>query len=101
MNLLPLLSNEIFFVFMVVLQLVDGWTTYTAYKLTLNSRRYKFRELNPVLRKLMEIFGVKEALWIVLLWFYPMQDSIGQWILIAMYVFIVLSNYRQIKIIKK
>ena len=96
-----------FFIVMCVLQAADGWTTYTLHKLAAESRKYKFRELNPILRKVMEWVGVGEALWIAKLaalawlWLHPVLLARDQWILIAVYVLIVANNYRQVRKIKK
>lgn len=104
---LPAITFPAFFALMVALQLADGWTTYTLHKLALASRRFKFREANPVLRKLMQWIGVEEALWLAKLgalawlWFHPVLLARDQWLLIAVYVLIVAANYHQVRKIKR
>ena len=104
MPLLPILA---FFALMAALQAADGWTTYTLHKLAAESRRFKFREMNPLLRKVMAWIGVEEALWIAKLaamawlWFHPVLLARDQWLLIAVYVLIVANNYRQVKKLKR
>lgn len=104
MILLPTIT---FFVIVVILQIADGWTTYTLHKIARESRNLRFKEWNPILRTLMKWVGVEEALWIaklgaiIWLWFDPVLTANGQWFSIAVYLVFVANNYRQVRKFKK
>ena len=101
MNALPLIPVVAFFGLMLVLQIVDAWSTYTALKLG------GAKEGNGLLRALMKAVGVKEALWIVKLaylawlWFYPPVDAWAQWLALGLYVGIAVNNLRIMRKIKR
>lgn len=96
---LPTLSQEIFLAVMILLQIVDAWTTYDA----LRAGGY---EANPIMRSLMEKIGLREALWVAKLLFLaylvflPITDATQQWLAIAVYVGVAINNFRTLRKLK-
>lgn len=101
LNTLPLIPTMVFFGIMVVLQIIDSWTTYTALKLG------GAKEGNGLLRRLMKAIGIKEALWVAkigyltYLWFYPETIAFYQWLTLLIYVGLAINNLRIVDKIKE
>lgn len=101
LNALPLIPTMVFFGIMVVLQIIDSWTTYTALKLG------GAKEGNGLMRRLMKAIGIKEALWVAkvgyltYLWFYPVTSGFYQWLILLLYTGIAINNLRIVDKIKE
>jgi hypothetical protein len=97
-----MLDPIVFFSVLVVLQILDAWTTYIGLKLSSGG----VKEANPVLRGLFKKIGVKESLFLVkagllaYLWFHPVANQTEQIILIVGYVAVVANNWRIVKKLK-
>lgn len=95
-------SVGVFFSMLLVLQLVDAWSTYTGLKLSGGT----VDEANPILKNLFKKLGVKETLFLVkaillsYLWFYPVIGQQEQLILLSMYVVVAINNLWIIKKLK-
>lgn len=93
---LPTLSQEIFLAVMILLQIVDAWTTYDA----LRAGGY---EANPIMRTLFERIGLREGLWVAKLLFLaylifmPITDPLQQWLAIGVYVVVAINNFHTLR----
>lgn len=97
---LPTLSQEIFLAVMILLQIVDAWTTYDVI-------RAGGKEGNPILSRLMEAIGLREALWVAKLLavayfiFWPITDPWTQWVNVAVFAAVGLWNYQNLRKLKR
>ena len=87
--------NEFLLAFLILLQYADGYTTY---KILGNGGR----ELNPILAKAFDHFGVLPSLVVIKamcvglgVWLYLSQQTEILAVLCALYVAVVGNNYRQ------
>lgn len=96
---LPELSQAVFIGLIIILQIADGWTTY-------DCLRAGGKEANPLMRELMSRIGMREALWVAklavtgALIYWPVTNTIVQWVNLALFAAVVVNNLIVLKKLK-